>query len=194
MDHLVREHPIARQIGELRAFADVNGDEAAVVASKSAAAAHTFSVGRHDAEQELRNGEAAVIRADGFRGPAHPLHQIFFTSLHRAGLDVDVNARVADDDGGGHFVSRKSGRCSEPHDGYGEDRGAENPGKPRASPNSNWLHPATVHTPWCDSSGIKPRTNLRRRAALFARGVPADDPAKSCRRQKSGSAGPRKGK
>src|SRR5580698_292291 len=159
MDHLVREHPIAGEIRELRVFADVNGNEAAVVAAKSAAAAHTFSIGRHDAEQELWNREAAVIRADGFRGPAHPLHQIFFTGLHRAGLDVDVNARVADDDCGGHFVSWKSGRCGEPDDGCGEDRRAENPSKSRASPNSNWSHRATVHTPLCDSTEIKPRTN-----------------------------------
>ncbi len=46
VDHLVREHPIAGEIGELRVFADVNGDEAAILAAKSAAAAHTFSVGR----------------------------------------------------------------------------------------------------------------------------------------------------
>src|SRR5579863_3052570 len=116
MDHLVRQHPVACEIGELRVFADVNGDEAAVVASESSAAADAFSVGRNDAKQKLRNGEVTVIRADGFGGPADPLQQVLFAGLHRARLDVDVDARVADDYCGGHFVSRKSGRGGEPDD------------------------------------------------------------------------------
>jgi hypothetical protein len=44
MDHFVREHPIAGEIGGLRIFAYVNSDEATILAAKSAAAADTFSV------------------------------------------------------------------------------------------------------------------------------------------------------
>ena len=74
MHHFVRQHPIARQIGELRVLADVNGDGAAIVAAKGTATAYAFSIGRDDAGAKAAGtqGSGPVIGADRFRGPRAP--------------------------------------------------------------------------------------------------------------------------
>src|SRR5271154_3748632 len=50
VNHLMRQHPIAREAGSTRLTSYVNCDEPAIFSAKSLAAAHTLSICRHDAE------------------------------------------------------------------------------------------------------------------------------------------------
>src|SRR5277367_787328 len=50
VNHLVRQHPIAGEAGGTRLNSHTDRNESAIFSAKSLTAAHTLSVGRHNAE------------------------------------------------------------------------------------------------------------------------------------------------
>src|SRR5579862_2769790 len=99
----MRQHPVFRKIFERGIASDVNADESALF-SKGAATSHTFSARRDDAQQEMRNGKAAVICAHGLSGPLNPFEQIIFRDLQIAFFHNYVYARISNNDGGCHLI------------------------------------------------------------------------------------------
>ena len=106
MHHLVRQHPVIREARKLRLAPHMNHRVPAVSPAKCTPAAHTPPIRRDNPQQQMWNRKASVISRDRFRGPMHPGHQLFFGNAQVALLDNDINARIANQDGRGHFVSR----------------------------------------------------------------------------------------
>ncbi len=97
------QHPVLREIFERGIAAHMNADESALF-SKGAAASYTFSVRWNDAQQEMRNGKAAVICAHRLSGPLNPFEQVLFRNLQLTFFDNYVYTRISNNDSGCHLI------------------------------------------------------------------------------------------
>jgi hypothetical protein len=78
----------------------------AAVITERPAAADPGAIGGNNAQNNVGNREAAIVAGDGFSGPLHPFHYVFFGGVELAFFHCDVDSGVSDEDGGGHGVSR----------------------------------------------------------------------------------------